>query len=161
MKATRLHDHAVLVERHRRAVFLQLAGYESAWSEVVQDASGHSRAVDYVSTELTDTCLLSIVSVFYNSGLVRIRTSKATWLHDRAFLVRIHRRAVRIRQAGVERDWSEVVQLATTLEMEFRMASITRTLDPGRSASTGDDLGRRVVPCGGGCFRRRVWQRRG
>ena len=121
LKATWLHDHAVLVERHRQAVFLQQVGYERDWSEMIQDASGHSRAVDYVSTVLTDTCLLSIVSAFYNSGLVRILTSKATWLHGRAFLVKIHRRAASIRQAGCEHDWSEVVQFATELELEIKM----------------------------------------
>ena len=140
LKATWLHDHAVLVERHRRAVVLQLRGYERDWSEVVQDASGHSRAVDYVSTVLTDTSLLSIVSAFYNPGLVRILTSKATWLHDRAFLVKIHRRALSIRQAACEHDWSEVVDFASKLEIAFatgrlsawpgELATIWEVLDP-------------------------------
>ena len=119
LKATWLHDHAVLVERHRRAVVLQLRGYERDWSEVVQDASGHSRAVDYVSTVLTDTSLLSIVSAFYNPGLVRILTLKATWLHDHAVLVERHRSAASLQLIGFEGDWSELVQAAKP-EMDIR-----------------------------------------
>ena len=98
----------------------------------------NSRAIDYVSTVLTDTSLLSIVSAFYNPGLVRILTSKATWLHDRAFLVKIHRRALSIRQAACEHDWSEVVEFASKLEIAFATGRLSAW--PWELATIGSPL---------------------
>ena len=87
--------------------------------EKQDDASGRSRAVDYVSTVLTDTSLLSIISAFYHSGLLRILTLKATWLHDHAVLVERHRSAASLQLIGFEGDWSELVQAAKP-EMDIR-----------------------------------------
>ena len=80
---------------------------------------GMTQTVDDVSTVLTDTSLLSIVSDFYNSGLVRILTLKATWLHDHAVLVERHRSAASLQLIGFEGDWSELVQAAKP-EMDIR-----------------------------------------
>ena len=81
---------------------------------------GMTQTVDYVATVLTDTSLLSIVSTFYNFGLVRILTLKTTWLHDNAVLVQRHRSAASLQLLGFEGDWSEVVQWAAMLDMEIR-----------------------------------------
>ena len=87
--------------------------------EKQDDASGRSRAVDYVSTVLTDTSLLSIISAVYHSGFLRILTLKATWLHDHAVLVERHRSAASLQLIGFEGDWSELVQAAKP-EMDIR-----------------------------------------